>query len=72
MKTQAECMGAMKDSGREFVDHDNNDHREILLGLRVVIKEVQQLSAEVKDQGKIIRGLCADAGKSAGALARKG
>ena len=61
MKTQAECLGAMKDSVKEFVTRDNNDHREILLGLQVVIKEVQELGAEVKAQGKIIKELCEEA-----------
>ncbi len=72
MKTQADCMGQMKDSVREFVSRDNNDHREILLSLQVVIKEVQQLSTEVKAQGEIIQGVCKEAGlvKPSGAVAR--
>jgi len=57
MKTQAECLGVMKDSVQEFVLRDNNDHREILLNMQVIIKEVAQLGAEVKAQGEAIKGI---------------
>jgi len=63
MQTQADCMGQMKDSVREFVGRDNNDHREILLGLQVVAKEVQKLGNEVKAQGEIIKGICEESGR---------
>jgi hypothetical protein len=61
MKTQAECLGVMKDSVQEFVLRDNNDHREILLNMQVIIKEVAQLGAEVKTQGGIIKAIGAGA-----------
>lgn len=57
MKTQAECLGVMKDSIQEFVLRDNNDHREILLNMQVIIREVAQLGAEVKAQGEAIQGI---------------
>jgi type VI protein secretion system component VasK len=72
MMKQAECIEGAKDSIQQFIDHDNNDHREILLGLRVVIKEVQQMGADLKAQREVIQGLCKDAGKPAGAVARIG
>jgi len=74
MRAQANCMEQMQGSVKEFVARDNNDHREILLGLQVVIKEVQQLGTEVKAQGESLKALCEETGKlrPAGAVARLG
>lgn len=55
MRDQAECLQGMRISVRDYVARDSNDHREILIGLQVVIKEVQVLGEEVRNQGEEIR-----------------
>ena len=47
MGQQAESMGQMKDTVREFVLRDNSEHREIILGLRVVGQELKTLVEQV-------------------------
>ncbi len=71
MQTQAACLVEVKNNLSAYIAHDNNDHREILLSLQVVIKEVQQLGEEVKAQGEIIQSLRTDDGALA-LVARKG
>lgn len=84
MKDQAECMQGMRITVQDYVARDNNDHREILIGLQMVFKEVQGLGEAVKVQGEEIRkqgesitalaqrceGATAGHAKSAGSLAR--
>jgi hypothetical protein len=48
MGRQAQSMADMQSTVHEFVAGDNSDHREILLSLQVVGKELKTLSSEVK------------------------
>jgi hypothetical protein len=63
MQNQAESLKEMKDCFVGYISKDNNDHREILLGLQVVIAEVQKVNAQVKIQKELMEGICSDAGK---------
>lgn len=67
MKDQAECMQGMRITVQDYVARDNNDHREILIGLQVVIKEVQGLGEAVRLQGEEIH----KQGESITALAKQ-
>jgi hypothetical protein len=48
MGHQAQSMADMQSTVHDFVAGDNSDHREILLSLQVVGKELKTLSDEVK------------------------
>lgn len=54
MRDQAECLQGMRISVQDYVARDNNDHREIIIGLQMVIKEVQGLGEAVRLQGEEI------------------
>lgn len=58
MKAQAESMGGMKNALCDFVSRDNNDHREILMGLQVVARDVQDLTSAVKKQSQLVDAIC--------------
>ncbi len=47
MGEQAQSMSSMTDSVQDFIGRDHNEHKEILLGLQVVGKELKTLVEEV-------------------------
>lgn len=47
MGEQAQSMSSMTDSVQDFIGRDHNEHKEILLGLQVVGKELKFLVSEV-------------------------
>lgn len=49
MGEQAQCMVAMQKTVNDYVCRDNKDHREILLSTQVVISEVKNLAAEIRE-----------------------
>lgn len=52
MCQQAQCMSDVKDTVTEFVGRDNSEHREILLSMQVVGRELQTLTSEVRRQNE--------------------
>jgi len=52
MGSQAKIMSELRDGIEKFVDKDNNEHREILLGMQVVGKELKELVCEVRNLGE--------------------
>ncbi len=52
MSRQAACLAEMKDTVTQFVAKDNSEHREILLSLQVVAKEITTLTDEIRRQRK--------------------
>ncbi len=50
MSSQAACLADMKDTVTAFVAKDNSEHREILLSLQVVAKEISTLTTEIRRQ----------------------
>lgn len=48
MADQAKSTSGMRDAIQNFIQKDNNEHREILLGLQVVGEELKCLTTEVR------------------------
>ncbi len=49
---QARCMSEMREGIDNFIQKDNSEHREILLGLQVVGAELKALIEEIRDMRK--------------------
>ena len=47
---QAMAMTEMKDAFTGYINKDNNEHREILLGLQVLAREIHDLAIIVKER----------------------
>lgn len=56
MIEQTSCMRDMKETVTEFVSRDNNDHRELQIGMEVLSREVNDVGQDVKS----LEGLIAE------------
>ena len=50
MGQQAQCMTDIQTTVNDYVRRENNDHREILLSMQVVVGEIKGLKQEVRKQ----------------------
>lgn len=50
MTAQAASMSDIKNAVHEYITRDNSEHREILLGLQVLAKEMRELTNELAGQ----------------------
>jgi hypothetical protein len=48
MGLQAQIMSEIKDTFQEYITKDNNEHREILLGLQVLARGLKELTQEIR------------------------
>ncbi|WP_027358415.1 hypothetical protein [Desulforegula conservatrix] len=50
MTAQAASMSDIKNAVHEYITRDNSEHREILLGLQVLAREMRELTNELAGQ----------------------